>query len=64
MAIMVQFKDETYDFVMNDELDELIIAERIIAFKRSSGWVDISQDPIRRDPSTKRFTGVERRFPY
>jgi hypothetical protein len=64
MAIMVQFKDNTYDFVLNNELEELIIAKSIIAFKRSNGWVDISKDPLRKVPSTQRFTGVERRFQY
>ena len=64
MAIIVQFKDNTYDFVLNNELDDLINSDRIIAFKRSSGWVHISKDPVRRDPSPKRVPGEERRFQY
>jgi len=64
MAILVQFKDNTYDFVLNNELDELIIAEEIIAFKRSSGWVDIGKDPVRNGSSRKQYVGVERRFQY
>jgi hypothetical protein len=64
MAILVQFKDNTYDFVVNNELNDLITSDQIIAFKRSSGWVDISKDPVRNGSSPKPFTGVERRFHY
>ncbi len=64
MAILVQFKDNTYDFVLNNELDNLITSEQIIAFKRSSGWVEIDKDPIRRTPSPKQYVGVDRRFQY
>lgn len=64
MAILVQFRDNTYDFVLNNELDELIIAKEIVAFRRSSGWVDISKDPVRNSASGKPYIGVERRFQY
>ncbi len=64
MAILVQYVNNTYDFVPNSELDDLIASESIIAFKRSSGWVDIHKDPIRRNGSAKRFLGKERRFQY
>ena len=64
MAILVQFKDNTYDFVVNHELDDLIVSDRIVAFKRSSGWVEIGKDPVRNGSSPKKHTGVERRFQY
>jgi len=64
MAILVQFKDNTYDFVLNNELDGLIMTKEIIAFKRSSGWVDLSKDPVRNGSSRKQYVGVERRFLY
>ena len=64
MAIMVQFKDNTYDFVLNEKLDKLIASNSIVAFRRSSGWVDISKDPVRKDNSPKRIIGRERRFKY
>jgi hypothetical protein len=64
MAIMVQFKDNTYDFVLNNELDNLIASQSIVAFRRSSGWVDISKDPIRKEISPKRLIGRDRRFKY
>ena len=64
MAVMVQFKDNTYDFVLNSELDSLIASKSIIAFRRSSGWVDISNDPIRKNVTPKRLLGRNRRFSY
>lgn len=64
MAIMVQFKDNTYDFVLNSELDSLIASNSIVAFRRSSGWVDISKDPIRKELSPRRLFGRDRRFTY
>ncbi len=62
MAILVQFTDNTYDFVPNKDLDDLIATKSIVAFRRSSGWVDIRKDPIRRTTSPKRFLGPERRL--
>ena len=64
MAIMVQFKDNTYDFVLNSELDNWIASNSIVAFRRSNGWVDISKDPIRKEVSPKRLFGRDRRFTY
>jgi hypothetical protein len=64
MAIMVQFKDNTYDFVLSSELDSLIASKSSIAFRRSSGWVDISKDPIRKNVTPKRLLGRDRRFKY
>jgi hypothetical protein len=37
MAIMVQCKDKSFDFVPNQALDHLIATRSIIAFRRSSG---------------------------
>jgi len=62
MAILVQFTDNTYDFVLNKELDNLIATNSIVAFRRSSGWVDIRKDPIRREITSKRYLGKERRL--
>ncbi len=62
MAILVEFTDNTCDFVPNRDLDDLIATKSIVAFRRSSGWVDISKDPIRRETCPKRFLGPERRL--
>jgi len=61
MAIMVQHKDKSFDFVPNHTLDYLITTKSIVAFRRSSGWVEISRDPLRKKRAPKKFEGPERR---
>lgn len=63
MAILVQYKDKTFDAVSNKELDALIASERIIAFRRAGGWVDISKAPLRGQRSPGEYQGPERRKP-
>jgi len=53
MLIQVMFPDNHHDFVKPGMLDPLIESRKIAKFKRSSGWVTIGIDPvrkIRRDP--------------
>jgi hypothetical protein len=57
MLIPVLYPDDTYDLVEDISLNELIMLNRIKAFKRSSGWVRIGEDPVRRIE----YTGPERR---
>lgn len=45
--------------VPKDNLDHAIRQKKIIAFLRSSGWVQIDRDPIRNEQST--FTGSGKR---
>ncbi len=40
-------------------LDSLIASEKIIAFRRSSGWVVVGKDPTRREHIL--YRGAERR---
>lgn len=61
MAIMVQYKDKSFDYVPNDALDDLIAAESIIAFRRASGWAEMGRDPLRVKRPQKKFKGAERR---
>ena len=61
MDILVRYNNEIFSIVQNDELDDLIASNKIIAFKRSSGWVDISRDPLRGKGSPTGYAGVERR---
>ena len=61
MAIMVQYKDKSFDYVQNSTLDTLIDAHRIIAFRRSSGWVEIGVDALRGARAAKDYDGPERR---
>jgi len=59
--IVVRYADYSFGVVLQTLLDELIESGRITAFMRSSGWVDIAQDPIRKASSYSRFKGLQRR---
>ncbi len=62
MAILVQYKDKTFDAVPNKVLDDLIASEKIIAFRRSSGWAEIGRDPLRGQGARREYEGPERRI--
>jgi hypothetical protein len=62
MAILVQYKDKTFDAVSNKDLDTLIASGRIIAFRRSGGWVAIGNAPLRGQGSPAGYHGPERRI--
>jgi len=59
--IVVRYADSSLGVVSLATLDELIESGRISAFERSSGWVDIVNDPIRKESSQRRFKGLQRR---
>lgn len=59
--IVVRYADSSHGVVLPAMLDELIESGRISAFIRSSGWVDIANDPIRKASSQSRFKGLQRR---
>ncbi len=61
MLIHVLYKDNRYDYVKGFMLDALIATERVVRFRRSSGWVIIGRDPVRKRADNKPFAGVERR---
>lgn len=48
MGILVLYKDNIYDIVSDEHLDELIATNRIIGFHRATEWVQIDRDPLRR----------------
>jgi putative N-acetylmannosamine-6-phosphate epimerase len=60
MLIRVRYKDGRIDLIVSQNLNELIVMDKIEQFERSSGWVTIGKDPIR---STLRgtYTGTEYR---
>lgn len=64
--IDVVYLDGTESTVSNDVLDVLIATQKIIRFKRSSGWVDIihGQASLRDYRSTGTYKGPERRAPW
>jgi hypothetical protein len=59
--IPVRYADASLGAVSRAQLDKLIEAGSIAAFKRSSGWVDITRDPIRKTTSHWQFRGLQRR---
>jgi len=48
MIIPVKYSDGTMDRVQSMLLDTLILSGAITKFKRTSGWVIVGQDPIRK----------------
>jgi hypothetical protein len=63
MLIRVKYHDGKFDLVREFRLDHLIVTKAIHSFERSSGWVVLGVDPIRR-PGTRSAGRVpERRTP-
>lgn len=60
MAIMVQYRNNSYGHVQNRELDDLISDGLVVAFRRAEGWVEIGKDIIR-GSVTAGYSGAERR---
>jgi hypothetical protein len=48
MLIQVVFPGNHYDFIKPSLLDPLIESGKIIKFKRSTGWVTVGSDPVRK----------------
>ena len=55
MLIQVIYADNHHDFVKPTMLDTLIESRKISQFKRSSGWVTIGMDPIRKARRESRY---------
>jgi len=49
MKMSVIFASGEVGTVLKDSLDDLIREKKIIAFLRSSGWVQIDRDPVREE---------------
>ncbi len=62
MMVRIQYPDGKYDMVKVSQLDRLIAENRISGFCRTTGWVTIGRDPIRRN-SRSFYLGLERRHP-
>jgi hypothetical protein len=61
MPIGVIYNNNKRGTVEDYLLDDLIKDERIKAFRRSTGWVRIGRDPIRKMWHESAFDGQERR---
>ncbi len=57
--IPVLFSDNYIKIVSGIELDRLLVADRVTAFRRSTGWVIVGKDPMRGNGGA--YTGPERR---
>ena len=62
MAVMVQYKDNSFGSVRNEDLDSLIDSNTIVAFRRKSGWVEVNKDPVRGGGVPREYDGDERRI--
>jgi hypothetical protein len=61
MLIQVNYTDDRYDFVKDFMLETLIASGAIAKFRRSSGWVQIGVDPVRKPRTHQGYQGPERR---
>ena len=48
MLIRVKYLDYGYDMVKKNVVDILIDSNKVVEFKRATGWVRIGVDPIRK----------------
>jgi len=60
MMIRVVYKNGIHDTVVPEYLNFLLESDRVKMFRRSSGWVHVGVDPIRRQITTS-YSGPERR---
>jgi hypothetical protein len=61
MLIQVTYTDDRFDYVKDFMLDSLIESGTIARFRRSTGWVDVSSEAIRKMKPQGGYTGEERR---
>ncbi len=60
MLIQVMYPDNNYDYVKDFILNDLIETEKIVRFRRRTGWISLGVDPVR-SRSLKPYQGEERR---
>jgi len=63
MLLRVQYRNEKYDYVVPETLDELIMTREITRFYRPSenDWVDVDRSPLRGMAIVMPYIGPERR---
>ena len=61
MLVQVNWTNNRYDYVKDFMLDSLIEAGVVARFLRSSGWVTVGVDPVRKSTSRGNYPGPERR---
>jgi len=60
MLIQVMRTGNSYDYVKDFMLDSLIEAKGIVKFKRSTGWVTIGAEPIRKNKRDSLFNDTDK----
>jgi hypothetical protein len=63
MLIQVNYTDDRYDFVKDFMLETLIASGAIAKFRRTTGWVQIGVDPVRKARPGAPYSGADRRVP-
>jgi hypothetical protein len=48
VLIRVKYLDDGYDMVKKNVLDILLDSNKVVEFKRATGWVRVGVDPIRK----------------
>ena len=61
MLIPVIYPNGTHDLVKDFYLDFLISTEKVVSFKRSTGWVEVDSPHVRGKNQRCFYTGPERR---
>ena len=59
MLLIIMYRNERYDMVKAERLDELIAARKIKKFYRDGEWIDIETAPLR--TTSRSYVGEERR---
>ena len=63
MKVYVQFSNRSFGCASSTELEDMINGGYIVSFKRSDGWVDVTNGPIRNKYNQREYFGPERRMP-
>ena len=61
MLIRVMYPGNTFDYVREFILNNLIDAGKIVKFRRSGGWVSIVEDQVRSESLQHSYRGPEKR---
>ena len=64
MFIRILRPGNHYDYIKDFMLDSLIESEDVVKFKRSTGWVTVGSEPIRKNRRDRVFVGSDRRTVY
>ena len=63
MLIHIMYPGNTYDYVREFKLNNLIKYGQIVKFRRHYGWVSVGTEPVRAENRTNPYIGIEKRSP-